>query len=104
MSDKFDDRYFDLTMKILNYAIEFVKQPSYASTRMTDVLQNLIDLSAEIEGVNREDYDKKSLNPSFLCACMLYVENFFSGRVIFHACNYPKKLKYFLFVTIYPCH
>lgn len=56
MSDKFDDRYFDLTMKILNYAIEFVNQPSYASTRMTDVLQTLIDISVEIEGVNRKEF------------------------------------------------
>lgn len=56
MSQTLDDRYFDLTMKILNYAMEFVNQPSYASLRMTDVLQSLIDISAEIGGIERKEF------------------------------------------------
>ena len=56
MNETFDDRYFDLTMKVLNYAMEFVNQPSYASLRMTDVLQSLVDISSEIEGVERKEF------------------------------------------------
>ena len=59
MSQTLDDRYFDLTMKVLNYAMEFINQPSYASLRMTDVLQSLIDISAEIEGVDRKEFYAK---------------------------------------------
>lgn len=50
------DRYFDLTMKVLNYAIEFVDQPSYASLRLTDILESLIDLSNSIEGVDDKEF------------------------------------------------
>ena len=58
MSQKLDDRYFDLTMKILNYAIEFIDQPGYASLRMTDVLESLLDLSTQLEGVDRREFYK----------------------------------------------
>ena len=56
MSQKLDDRYFDLTMKILNYAIEFIDQPGYASLRMTDVLESLLHLSTQLEGVDRREF------------------------------------------------
>ena len=56
MSQTFDDCYFDLTMKVLNYAMEFVNQPSYASLRMTDVLQSLIAISAEIDEVKNKEF------------------------------------------------
>lgn len=56
MSQTLDDRYFDLTMKVLNYAMEFVNQPSYASLRMTDVLQSLIDISTEIDGIEMKEF------------------------------------------------
>ena len=59
MSKTIKDRYFDLTMKVLNYAIEFVDQPSYASLRLIDILESLIDLSNSVEGVNDKEFYQK---------------------------------------------
>jgi hypothetical protein len=52
MSQSFDEKFFDFAMRILNYSIEFVNSPGYASLRMLDVLQTLVDLSEQIEGVS----------------------------------------------------
>jgi hypothetical protein len=56
MSIELDDLFFDLTFKVLNYAIEFAGKPGYASVRMMDVLRQLIELSDEIEGVNKNKF------------------------------------------------
>jgi hypothetical protein len=56
LNQKLDDRYFDLTMRVLNYAMEFIDQPGYASLRMTDILKNLLELSSKLEGVNRREF------------------------------------------------
>ena len=56
MSETFDDRYFDLTMKVVNYAFEFVNQPGYAFLRMTDLLDSLVNLSSIIDGVDRKEF------------------------------------------------
>jgi hypothetical protein len=53
---KLDDRYFDLTMRVLNYAIEFIDQPGYASLRITDILESLLNISSQLEGVNRREF------------------------------------------------
>ncbi len=56
MSEALDDRFFDFAFQVLNYAIEFVNSPGYASLRMTDVLEKTVELSSLIEGVNREEF------------------------------------------------
>ena len=56
MSVSMDEEYFDFCFKVLNYAIEFTNSSGYASTRITDVLQKLVDLSFKIEGVGREEF------------------------------------------------
>lgn len=56
MSEALDDRFFDFAFKVLNYAIEFVNSPGYASLRMTDVLEKTVELSSQIEGVDREEF------------------------------------------------
>lgn len=56
MSESIDEEYFDFCFKVLNYAIEFTNSSGYASTRMTDVLQKLVDLSFQFEGVDREEF------------------------------------------------
>ena len=53
MGETIEDRYFDFSMKVLNYAIEFVNNPGYASLRMTDVLENLVLMSPNLENVNK---------------------------------------------------
>ena len=56
MSVSMDEEYFDFCFKVLNYAIEFTNSSGYASTRITDVLQKLVDLSFQFEGVDREEF------------------------------------------------
>lgn len=56
MSESLDDRFFDFAFRVLNYAIEFVNSPGYASLRMTDVLEKIVELSSQIDGVNRENF------------------------------------------------
>ena len=56
MSEKIDQVFFDYAFKILNYAVEFVNSPSYASLRMTDILEKTVELSSKIEGVSRPDF------------------------------------------------
>jgi hypothetical protein len=71
LRQKLDDRYFDLTMRVLNYAMEFVNQPGYASLRITDVLESLLDISSQLEGVNRREFYasvKAKLNDRFIMA------------------------------------
>lgn len=59
MSETLDDKFFDFTFKILNYAIEFAESPGYASLRMTDVLERMVELSSEIEGISRADFYRR---------------------------------------------
>lgn len=59
MSETLDDVYFDYAFKILNYAVEFVNSPGYASLRMTDVIEKTVELSSRIEGVSRTDFYEK---------------------------------------------
>lgn len=56
MSVSIDEEYFDFCFKVLNYAIEFTNSSGYASTRMTDVLQKLVDLSFQFEEVDRDEF------------------------------------------------
>lgn len=59
MKSDLNDEFFDLTCRVLNYAIEFVNAPGYASLRLVDVLKSLIDLQPQIEGVSREEFYQK---------------------------------------------
>lgn len=59
MSQTLDDRYFDLTMKTLNYAFEFLNTPGYSSLRLTDLLDGLVALAPELEGVDRKEFYAK---------------------------------------------
>jgi hypothetical protein len=59
MNQTLGDRYFDLTMKVLNYAIEFLNTPGYSSLRLTDLLDSLVTLASEIEGVDRNEFYSK---------------------------------------------
>jgi len=59
LSATLDDQFFDFAVRVLNYAIEFVNMPGYASLRLVDVLKGLVDLSSRIEGVNRKEFYEK---------------------------------------------
>ncbi|KON29086.1 hypothetical protein AC482_07260 [miscellaneous Crenarchaeota group-15 archaeon DG-45] len=64
MSVSLDQEYFDFCFKVLNYSIELTRSTGYASTRMTDVLQKLVDLSFQIEGVGKKEF-YETLNEKF---------------------------------------
>ena len=59
MSVSMDEEYFDFCFKVLNYSIELTHSSGYASARMVDVLQKLVDLSFHFEGVEREEFYEK---------------------------------------------
>lgn len=59
MKTDLNDEFFDLTCRVLNYAIEFVNAPGYASLRLVDILKSLIDLQPQIEGVSRGEFYRK---------------------------------------------
>ena len=59
MSNTIDSQAFDLAMRVLNYAIEFVNLPGYSSLRLTDVLQGLVDLYFQMDSIsNKKFYEK----------------------------------------------
>ncbi len=62
MSESLDERFFDFSFKILNYAIEFSRSPGYASLRFTDVLEKMVELSSQIGGIDREEFYEKLTN------------------------------------------
>jgi hypothetical protein len=59
MSVSIDQEYFDFCFKVLNYSIELTVSSGYASTRMTDVLEKLVDLSFHFEGIDRKEFYEK---------------------------------------------
>ena len=58
MSINLDEVFFDLTFQLINYAIEFTSKPGYASIRMMDVLEKLIELSDKIKGIKKKQFYK----------------------------------------------
>lgn len=59
MSGSLDEEFFDFSFKILNYAVEFAKSPGYSSLRFTDVLEKMVELSFQIEGIDRREFYEK---------------------------------------------
>ena len=54
-----DEEFFDLACRVLNYAIEFVNASGYASLRLVDVLNSLMELQPQMEGVTRGEFYQK---------------------------------------------
>ena len=59
MSAVLENVYFDITMKVVNYALEFVNQPGYAFLRITDLLDSLLALALEIKEVDKKEFYEK---------------------------------------------
>ena len=53
LNPNLDEQFFDLCCRVLNYAIEFVESPGYASLRFVDVLKALIELQFKMEGLQK---------------------------------------------------
>jgi hypothetical protein len=59
MKSSIDDEFFDLSCRVLNYAIEFINAPGYASLRLLDIFIGLIELQPQIEGISRGEFYQK---------------------------------------------
>jgi hypothetical protein len=56
LNNNLDEQFFDLCCSVLNYAIEFVESPGYASLRLVDVLKALIDLQFKMGGLKMSSF------------------------------------------------
>ncbi|MBS7653293.1 hypothetical protein KEJ13_09230 [Candidatus Bathyarchaeota archaeon] len=58
--EELEERFFDILLRTLNYAIEFTEDRSYASLRFMDLFSSLLDLQPMIlrETCRGEFYEK----------------------------------------------
>ena len=57
MVGNFEDMFFDVLLRTLNYSIEFVNDPSYASLRFMDLFTSLLKLQPLMDMPHKELYD-----------------------------------------------
>lgn len=60
MAEELEERFFDILLRTLNYAMEFSEERSYASLRFMDLFSSLLDLQPIILRETRrgEFYEK----------------------------------------------
>jgi hypothetical protein len=56
MSEDLKDRFFNVMLHNLNYAMEFVNDGSYASLRFMDLFNNLLELQPLIKEISKEEF------------------------------------------------
>ena len=56
MTESLDEQSFDLAVRILNYAIEFVNTGSYASLRFTDVLGSYLNILLQVNDIRKKEF------------------------------------------------
>ncbi len=56
MEERLEDRFFDVLLRTLNYAMEFVNDRGYASLRFMDLLNSLLDLQPLIKEISGEEF------------------------------------------------
>lgn len=59
MNEAFEEQVFDLAVRILNYAIEFVNTGGYASLRLVDVLGSYIGIMLQLDGIKKKEFYEK---------------------------------------------
>ncbi len=59
MDKKLDDQLFDLLMRTLNYSMEFLDSPNYASLRFMDLFGSLLDLQPLMGESSRDEFYEK---------------------------------------------
>ena len=62
MSGELDEKYFDLLMRTLNYSMEFLETPSYASIRFMDIFGNLLNLQPLVVESRRDEFYEEIRN------------------------------------------
>jgi len=56
MEGSLEDRFFDVLLRTLNYAMEFVNDRGYASLRFMDLFSSLLDLQLHIKEIPHEEF------------------------------------------------
>jgi hypothetical protein len=51
-----NEKFFDLTVRIANYAIEFGNTEGYVPIRIVDILKGLLELIPYIEGISKKEF------------------------------------------------
>ena len=59
LTESLDDHAFDLAVRILNYAIEFVNTGGYASLRFADVLGSYLGIILQVDGISKKEFYEK---------------------------------------------
>jgi hypothetical protein len=57
MVENLEDRFYDALLRTLNYSIEFVNDPSYASLRFMDLFTSLLKLQSLMDMPRKEFYE-----------------------------------------------
>jgi hypothetical protein len=56
LTESLDEQAFDLAVRILNYAIEFVNTGGYASLRFTDVLGSYLEIMLQVNDIRKKEF------------------------------------------------
>jgi hypothetical protein len=56
MEESLEDRFFDVLLHTLNYAMEFVNDRGYASLRFMDLFGSLLDLQPHMKEISRTEF------------------------------------------------
>ena len=56
-----DEKFFDLTVRVVNYAVEFRNTAGYIPLRLVDILKSLLELAPHIEGIQRKPFYSETL-------------------------------------------
>jgi len=59
LTESLDEQAFDIAVRILNYAIEFVNTGGYASLRFTDVLGSYLKIMLQVDGIGKKEFYEK---------------------------------------------
>ena len=59
MAENLEDRFFDVLLRTLNYSIEFVNEPGYASLRFMDLFGSFLRIQPLVKELSRDEFYEK---------------------------------------------
>jgi hypothetical protein len=64
----FDEDFFDLAVRTVNYAVEFGNTEGYVPLRIVDILKGLLELTLKME-ISRKEFYSIVLEKIYLTSC-----------------------------------
>ena len=61
MESVLDEKFFDLAVRVVNYAVEFRNTAGYVPIRLVDILKGLLELAPYMEGISRKAFYAETL-------------------------------------------